>query len=223
MASRPPGHAAPETGLERRLESPPRASVTFRVKRRLLNFLTSLSLVLLAAATLMWVRSAFTSDVWVHTRLVPPAQGWRLEQVADYVVSRDGGLLLRRSRGGGGFITTTQPTDEGWRHDSGFVSASVPQWTLPRVATWLAWPGVRAGRLHAGSYGGFGSIDETEIEFRYWLVVVLAAIFPVTQMPRLMHARRRRRRQRRGLCAVCGYDLRGGSERCPECGAERAS
>lgn len=49
-----------------------------------------------------------------------------------------------------------------------------------------------------------------------WLLLVLAAPAPTMAAHRLLVARRRRRR---GLCRVCGYDLRATSDRCPECGA----
>jgi hypothetical protein len=51
-----------------------------------------------------------------------------------------------------------------------------------------------------------------------WLLSGLFAITPVAWL-----IRRRLGRPRAGLCAACGYDLRGtpGSE-CPECGVERA-
>ena len=60
--------------------------------RRLVNLLTALSLLLLVAVVAMWVRSAFTSDVWTRVRVT------RAEVITDYVVSREGGVLLRRTR-----------------------------------------------------------------------------------------------------------------------------
>ena len=36
---------------------------------------------------------------------------------------------------------------------------------------------------------------------------------------RAIEAYERRERIRKGLCAECGYDLRGTPDRCPECGA----
>jgi hypothetical protein len=45
----------------------------------------------------------------------------------------------------------------------------------------------------------------------YWILVPIRA------------ARRRAKRRRLGQCETCGYDLRGSSDRCPECGSDIAA
>lgn len=54
-------------------------------------------------------------------------------------------------------------------------------------------------------------------EFPYWLVVLLAGLFPLWQLA--VHVRHRRR-VATGHCRICGYDLRATPDRCPECGTE---
>jgi hypothetical protein len=50
----------------------------------------------------------------------------------------------------------------------------------------------------------------------HWLFVVMpTAVLAVMPIARAM---RRRRRRQLGLCPRCGYDLRGVTGRCPECG-----
>jgi hypothetical protein len=51
------------------------------------------------------------------------------------------------------------------------------------------------------------------------LVLLLLPIFMLRGWRRYS-ARVGRRREARGLCPTCGYDLRGGQSRCPECGVE---
>jgi hypothetical protein len=58
-----------------------------------------------------------------------------------------------------------------------------------------------------------------EFETRYWLLALLAAVAPSVAIYRLWNLDQRQSRIERGLCAECGYDLRDGPDRCPECGA----
>ena len=54
----------------------------------------------------------------------------------------------------------------------------------------------------------------------YATSAIIAGIFvlPIVAYPRLKRKKIRRFRVSQGLCVNCGYDLRGSSERCPECG-----
>lgn len=54
----------------------------------------------------------------------------------------------------------------------------------------------------------------------HWFVFLLTAALPATWGVRWSAQRVARARVRQGLCARCGYDLRGSSGRCPECGLE---
>ena len=49
----------------------------------------------------------------------------------------------------------------------------------------------------------------------YWFLAAVAALPPVVRAARW---RRQRRRSKLGMCARCGYDLRATPGRCPECG-----
>ncbi len=52
-----------------------------------------------------------------------------------------------------------------------------------------------------------------------WMSVALFSIAPMALVgPRIVKGVRRRRRMKLGLCLGCGYDVRGMTDRCPECG-----
>ena len=58
------------------------------------------------------------------------------------------------------------------------------------------------------------------VQNAYGMSAIIAGIFvlPAIAYPRLKRMKTRRVRVAQGLCVKCGYDLRGSSERCPECG-----
>src|SRR5207253_2066674 len=49
----------------------------------------------------------------------------------------------------------------------------------------------------------------------YWFLILVTSIAPAQWC---FSRRRHRRRLHKGLCPICGYDLRASKEKCPECG-----
>jgi hypothetical protein len=74
--------------------------------------------------------------------------------------------------------------------------------------------------ISTGSYGGPGPpTPYWSVRIPLWFIVPMLAMLPAARLFVLIrNARRRRRRLRANQCLACGYDLRGGHERCPECG-----
>jgi hypothetical protein len=73
------------------------------------------------------------------------------------------------------------------------------------------------GVEYAGSWVGGSSLVNLFVP--YWMLIVPLLILPAAWLGGAMRDRRCRRRARLGLCANCGYDLRGSTVNCPECGS----
>jgi len=166
------------------------------MKRRVLNCLTVLSLLLCLAIAVLFVRGFFTSDLigWAQVR----ADGGR------YM------LWLCSGRGGLGFTAGSFPP--GMINDRGLLWLRNP----------LQYGGTDWASQARGAAGFYVVPTPTVGAAR---VIGACAPAPVVMaaalLPSLYAIRRRRRRERPGLCPACGYDLRATPGRCPECGRGR--
>jgi hypothetical protein len=186
------------------------------MRRRLLNLLTMLSLLLCLAVCAVWVRSYWVEDRLVWRRFDPP--GPYVHAVEDAPRMTD--VLLT----------------SGWGHL--WVSVDSRYWYEDLVTVldlelggddevrWsrsAARPPARSdsgfwGRLgfrthwHAPSPGDrLHRMRQMGVGLPLWAVALPLAAAPVARLLR-------RRRIRVGHCPACGYDLRATPERCPECG-----
>ena len=83
--------------------------------------------------------------------------------------------------------------------------------TLTTFPTHSYW----AGFAFTDTPAPFGRISFLAAPF--WFLAP-ASLFPAAAWSIFRLGRRRRERRQRGLCPVCGYDLRATLDRCPECG-----
>ena len=188
--------------------------------RRLLNLLTSTSLLALSVVLCLWVRSAFRADhvaygtavgrqrhsfitldlytgnvrlYWAHYRF-PPAARLRFAAVAQH------------GRLDPSWSWTVMRYDDP-RHAPRFVPRLHWNLGVPRLWTDHSGPNL-------WGVGGV-SVVTRMAEVPFWTLAAPFAVLPLARVGRNFRAARR---TRSGLCPACGYDLRATPGRCPECG-----
>jgi len=181
------------------------------MKRRLLNFLTALSLLLCMAIAALWVRSYWRADcvmVWNSRGELSVAmrEGHLLFQASNLYGDGPGAYLLVRHVDQ---LNTEIRMRPGVVHDVlGFIyGRDTDPGFLIRIDSELTRHGLR--------------VPEDTVVLEYW-VVPFWAVCGLAALPPALLLRRRhvlRRRRSAGLCPVCGYNLTGNvSGVCPECG-----
>jgi hypothetical protein len=163
------------------------------VKRRLLNLLTAVSLLLCVASCVLWVRSHSAAERWRRT----------LSWTSSLYVDSDAGKVSVVWHKW--WITAGHPPYRWVRQER----RSLPfRWrTLGFDGEWI-WQDERQGNIRA----------TRSATLPYWFMTVMAAVPPAVHT-----YRRLRRRSRAGLCPRCDYDLRATPGRCPECGSVTAA
>jgi hypothetical protein len=163
------------------------------MKRRLLNVVTLVSLLLCVSASVLWVRSRDQMD-WLEVRTSS------LEKPGYYVFHTYRGRVFC-------FAYHTPRV------------GPAPRW---RLKTYPYLPGQRYIYDKAEGFAGFEwgltwIAPDWFVGAPLWFAVAAALPFPLL---RLRGWQRHRRAARRGLCQRCGYDLTGNvSGACPECGS----
>ena len=169
--------------------------------RRLLDFLTVLSLLLCVAVAVMWVRSQS-----IHESV----QGTRGSHLVE-VISDSGEIALRHSPITGG------PVAPWVSHDARRRNGSDVGWEQFCDGYWHGF----GYRYEAGPPDGLppGKHMETFV-VPHGAIASASSILPGGWVLARVLARRRRKA---GLCSSCGYDLRATPGRCPECGTMPAA
>ena len=159
--------------------------------RRLLNLLTALSLLLCVAVGALWARSY-----------------------------RPGVILEWWSAGTGGYEFRVF----GVYTPAGAIGFYVPDYSAPYPLIYhryyLEHPrpsvrGVLGFAVNRAGYTPMAGVRWREWRVPMWFLVLVFGVLPLRYMA---HAVSARWFDRRGLCVVCGYDLRATPDRCPECG-----
>ena len=177
------------------------------MKRRLINFLTLLSLLLCVATVALCVRSYVATDHVTYARYRVRDDGATSYRRIDARTGRGSAVIFFRWSGNP--VRPNYPPDVvGWRH----ATAPPEKASAPHVQRWgfgCHW--YRGPVPAAGLWYWEGNVA-------FPLYVPAALLVVPALIWQLARVRRTRRAAAGRLCAACGYDLRATPERCPECG-----
>ena len=185
------------------------------MRRRLLNLLTAISVLLCVAVCVLWVRSYWQSDClffW-NTR-----GQWAAETSAGYLSFETSNI----HGGDAGVCRLVTPSASVAFHRRVMRSQAVHSFAGFVYAVDVR-PSSAVGLTPELESRGIRTPPGT-LTRRFWYLPMWAA-FILTSAPAFLLLRPRlavRRRRSRGLCPRCGYDLRATPDRCPECGNKAA-
>jgi hypothetical protein len=190
------------------------------MKRRLLNVLTALSVLLSVAASALWAVGSPRAYVLEFGRA---GDRWRLTVDEHQIALDDTPRWLADMAASGRVLG--QWLDQNRQRlepfEAKLESARIQTMSDPRTA---------AAEFARATRGVEGLPPPPTIPtlrpprdyaVPYWALIAAGAALPVGRLAWLGLGRNRRRRSRRraaGLCVACGYDLRATPGRCPECG-----
>jgi hypothetical protein len=165
-------------------------------------------------SALSLVLSIMVAALWLHSQFRAMQVYWSNGYTWRSITSDSGKLVYVKTWGGSG------------GHPFG------PHWRMGPARIWGGAhlvDGLRYGRFGFGDALQSWVLGEGPYVFQrqtwlpYWSLVALTLLLPVAWSLRWTVLRLRRyladrRESRRGLCPVCGYDLRASKDYCPECG-----
>lgn len=190
------------------------------MKRRLLNLVSALSLLLCVAALVLWVRSYRVSDV-----IRRDSRRITVDALTGHSVElrfAGGGLALKIAT-----FSNSDPDLRLWRTRQ-ISAGSSWEWTADQEPMYPVL--VPTGENRSLARGGFVWMEcsfqsygilryhENSAVLPWWSVVLSITVLPLFRLSRLLGIIRQSKRARGGSCRRCGYDLRASPNRCPECG-----
>jgi hypothetical protein len=202
------------------------------VKRRLLQFLFAIGVVLTLVAALAMVRGFGASDLFAVGWGRNPSKSERIgDQLTLFTSHEICGVSFRRQHDR---TTDGSAVDYPFHPFGAWHEAVAPRpFTVLQPEAGCLWRRLRFRVITSSSKSsmspyvtqwGTSEVREVGLVIPTWFVALLAAGMIVVPARSLHRGRRLRRRRAAGQCLACGYDLRGAEhECCPECGAAVAA